>query len=76
MSTSQEWKAIGGRIEGVFDDPRFAALFEAALNSDAETNMIQFQMPSGPHLASVVLLNSAADMKVAITLGQDISSGW
>ena len=75
MPTSQEWKGtIGGRIEEVTDDPRFSALFEAALKSDPEVDMIQFDESSWPHTTSAALLISASSMNDAIALGQDILS--
>ena len=75
MSKSQEWKVtISGQIEEVTDGPRFLALFEAALTSDPEVIVIQFNEPSWPHMASAVLLISAADLKEALAMGQVILS--
>jgi hypothetical protein len=75
MSRFQEWKVtISGQVDEVTDDPRFPALFEAALTSDPDVNMIQFDEQSWPHVASAVLLISAKEMKDAIAIGQDILS--
>lgn len=75
MPITREWKVtIGGQIEEVANDPRFPALFEAALTSDPEVNMIQFGEPTKPRAASAVILISAVDLSAALALGQDIPS--
>jgi hypothetical protein len=69
----RQWKVtIGGQIEGVTDDPRFPALFEAALASDPEVNLIKFGEPSRPLMASAVLLVSAPESHIVHVLGMDI----
>lgn len=70
---SKQWKVtIGCQVDEVTDDPRFLALFKAALVSDPEVSMIQFGEPSLSHGASAVLLISAAVRNAAEALGKDI----
>jgi hypothetical protein len=73
VPTPRDWKVtIGGRIDGVTNDSRFPAFFEAALNADPEVHMIQFGEANWPHFVSAVLRISAPDPNVADALGQDI----
>jgi hypothetical protein len=63
VPTPRDWKVtIGGRIDGVTNDSRFPAFFEAALNADPEVHMIQFGEANWPHFVSAVLRISAPDL--------------
>jgi hypothetical protein len=69
-ATPRQWKVtICGRIEEVTDDPRFPALFEAALSSDLEADVIQFNEPSLPHTTSAVLKISEVSNQAAEAIG-------
>lgn len=72
-ATTRQWKVtLGCQVDEVTNDSRFSALFEAALDSDPQVDMIHFGGPSLPHGASAVLLVSATEMTKAEVLGMDI----
>ena len=73
MPNLRRWNVtIGGRIEGVTNDPEFPALFESALASDPEVKIVKLIQPTFPHTTSAVILISAANKETAEAHGRAI----
>lgn len=69
----QQWHVrIGGRVEGVSDDPRFPTLFEEALASNRDVTLTDVQHHPWPHAHSADIVISAIDKKDAQEKGSNI----
>jgi len=60
MSNSREWDVtVRGRIENVSDREAFPGMFQAALGTEPEISIVQFDHPTWPHTTAVVIRISA-----------------
>ncbi|NNN00357.1 MAG: hypothetical protein HKL86_00825 [Acidimicrobiaceae bacterium] len=73
MSNSREWDVtVRGRIENVTDRDAFPGMLQAALGTEPEISIVQFDFPTWPHTTAVVIRISAIRKRDAEEIAREI----